>query len=126
MSSVPGRTLVTNLTPQNFGGGQISGKAKLTPTGKAGEMRAEIEIRGAGFQNQMPWAVRTGRCGEQGQEIGNPISYRMLTSAGDGTARVNTNVQVTIPDGQTHSVVVYRSQNERSVIVSCGVLSIDA
>lgn len=114
--------LVTNLTPQNYGGGQVSGHARLTPTGR-NQYRAEIEIRGAGYQNRMPWAVRTGRCNESGIERGSPLSYPLIETGPDGIGKVTRSVNISIPSGETHSLVIMKSQTERNVIVSCGVLS---
>ena len=115
--------LVTNLTPPNYGGGQVAGKIRLAPTGRTGEFRSEIEIRGAGYQNRLPWASRVGRCGEQGIELGTPLSYPVIVTGPDGIGKVAGNVSVPLTAGQTYSVVVMKGQTERDVIVSCGVLS---
>jgi hypothetical protein len=116
-------TLVATLTPTNASGNRITGRIRLVPLGAAGEYRAEIDIRGGGYQNKFPWAVRSGQCGESSQELGNPTDYRLIETAGDGMARVNTRLRLVIPEGQTHHVAILASPTNRDLVVSCGVLS---
>ena len=120
-----GRTMIATLAPQNYTGGQVSGRIRLVPTGRTGELRAEISLRGAGYQNQLPWVIRTGRCGESGQDVGNPLAYRQITTGADGAAQLNATVQVAIPEGETVHVAVLRSPTQRDQVIACGVLSYD-
>ena len=122
-TTVPGRTLVATLNPTNASGNRISGSVRLSPTDRPGELRAEIDLRGGGYQNQFPWIVRRGQCGERGEDIGTPVNYRMIETKGDGMGRLNAVVRVTIPEGQTYRVDILASPTQRDLIVSCGVLS---
>jgi hypothetical protein len=116
--------LVATLTPTNASGNRIAGRIRLAPTGNANEYRAEIDLRGGGYQNKFPWVVRTGQCGERGLELGNPTDYRLIETGGDGMARFNTTLRLAIPEGQTHHVAVLASPTNRGLVVSCGVLSV--
>jgi hypothetical protein len=119
-------TLVATLVPTNAAGNRISGRIRLVPTARVGQYRAEIDIRGGSYQNKFPWAIRTGQCGEGGQELGNPTDFRLIETAGDGMARFNTPLRLHIPEGQTHHVAVLASPTNRSLVVSCGVLSFES
>jgi hypothetical protein len=119
----PSSALIATLTPTNASGNRISGRIRLVPTGKPDEYRAEIDIRGGGYQNKFPWAVRTGQCGEPGLELGSPTDYRLIETGGDGMARLNTTLKLGIPEGQTHHVAVLAGPTNRDLVVSCGVLS---
>ena len=122
---VPGYTLVATLNPATGpGGNQISGRVRLSPTGKPGELRAEIDLRGGNYQNQFPWVVRSGQCGEPGEDIGTPVNYRLIETKGDGMARISTTVKLTIPEGRTHHVDILAGPSQRALVVSCGVLNI--
>lgn len=119
-------TLVATMIPTNAAGNRISGRIRLVPTARAGEYRAEIDIRGGSYQNKFPWAIRTGQCGEAGQELGNPTDFRLIETAADGMARFNTTLRLNIPEGPTHHVVILASPTNRSLVVSCGVLSFES
>ena len=121
---IPGYTLVATLNPTNAMGNRIAGSVRLSPTDRPGELRAEIDLRGGGYQNQFPWIVRRGQCGERGEDIGTPVNYRLIETKGDGMARLTTTVRVVIPEGQTHHVDILASPTQRDVVVSCGVLNI--
>jgi len=121
---VPGYTMVATLNPTNAMGNRISGSVRLSPAERPGELRAEIDIRGGGYQNQFPWIVRRGQCGERGEDLGTPVNYGLIETKGDGMGRLNTTVRITIPEGQTHHVDILASPAQRDLVVSCGVLSI--
>ena len=121
---IPGYTLVATLNPMNASGNRISGSVRLSPTEQPGELRAEIEIRGGNYQNQFPWVVRRGQCGERGEDLGTPVNYRLIETKADGMARLNTTLRLTIPDGQTHHVDILAGPTQRGLVVSCGVLNI--
>ena len=121
---IPGYTLVATLNPTNASGNRISGTVRLSPTNKEGELRAEIDIRGGNYQNKFPWVVRSGQCGERGEELGSPVNYRLIETKADGMARLNTTVRLTIPEGRTFHVDILAGPTQRDLVVSCGVLSI--
>jgi hypothetical protein len=121
---IPGYTLVATLNPMNASGNRVSGTVRLSPTDRAGELRAEIDIRGGGYQSQFPWVVRKGQCGERGEDLGTPVNYRLIETKADGMGRLNAVVRLTIPEGQTHHVAVLASPTQRGLVISCGVLSI--
>jgi hypothetical protein len=121
---VPG-VLVATLIPTNASGTRISGKIRLVPTGRPDEYRAALDVWGGGYQNKFPWVLRTGLCGERGQELGNPTNYRLIEMGADGAARFTAPLTLRIPEGQTHHVAILASPSNR-VIVSCGVLSFES
>ena len=120
----PMSALVATLIPTNASGNRISGRIRLTPTANANEYRVDLEIRGGGYQNKFPWAIRTGLCGERGQELGTPTNYRLIETGADGMARLNTTLRLNIPEGPTHHVAILAAPTaNRDLVVSCGVLS---
>lgn len=120
---VQGASLVATLVPNNAAGNRLVGTVRLTPTKKPGEFRAVIDIRGGNFQNRFPWMIRTGQCGEGGEDVGTPVDYRMIETRADGTARLNSTVKITLPEGRTYHVDILAGPTDRETIVSCGVLS---
>jgi len=68
--------------------------------------------------------IRSGQCGERGEELGTPVTYRLIETKGDGMARVSTMVRLTIPEGRTHHVDILAAPSQRDLVVSCGVLNI--
>jgi hypothetical protein len=117
------RPLVASLNPTNNGGNRILGTVRLTPS-RAGEYRAQVSIRnGGGVQNKYPWIVRAGQCGEMTTPpLGVEVGYRTLETLGDGTARIDAPLKISIPAG-VHHVEILRSPSDRQTVVACGVLS---
>jgi hypothetical protein len=122
-NNVPPEVLVATLAPTNASGNRIVGTVRLSPSNKPGELRALVEIRGGNFQNRFPWIVRTGQCGERGEDVGTPAGYRNIETSADGTARLNSTVKITLAEGTTYHVDILASPTERDHVVSCGVLS---
>ena len=118
-----GPSYVATLLSTTQSVNRITGKMRLVPTAKAGEMTAEVDIRGGAYQNKYGWVIRSGRCGEQGQDLGTSMSYRVIETRADGMAQVKLPVSVTIPTDRVYHVAVFASPTNRNQIVSCGVLS---
>ena len=114
--------LVATMVPTNASGNRITGKIRLVPA-RAGEYTAEMDLRGGGFSNRFGWAVRRGQCGENVQDIGTSMSYRMIETRGDGMVNAKVPLRISIPSGETHHIVIFPDATNRSQVVSCGVLS---
>ena len=102
---------------------RIYGTVRLEPTGKPNEYRAKVSVRGAPIDQQMPWEIRSGNCGENGQQVGSQAAFRTLSVRSDGTGDVNATLVLPLVDGQTYSVNVLASRTNRDRVVSCGVLT---
>lgn len=120
------RPLVATLNSVNQPQGlRITGNVKLTPT--ASGYRAEISIRDGGrSNNKYPWVIRRGSCGETtGDLLGTELSYKVLETTADGSARVIAPLNLRVPEGALYHVDVLSGSGaeQRQVVVSCGVLS---
>jgi hypothetical protein len=116
-------TLVATMIPTNASGNRIAGRIRLMPSDRIDELIADIDLRGGGYQNKYSWVVRAGQCGEQGQDLGTSMSYRLIETRGDGMAQMKIPVRIAIPEGRTHHVAIFSSPTSRNLVVSCGVLS---
>lgn len=114
---------VSRVSALGTSGTQLFGTVRLSPSGKSGEYKVAIELRGAKLGNKIPWSISTGQCGEQSStEIGNRVQYRTIEASADGTARVSSTLQVNLTDNSSYHVNFYASPTERERIVSCGPL----
>jgi hypothetical protein len=119
------RPLVATLNAVNLTGTRITGTVKLTPT--ANGYRSEVFIRDGGrSNNKYPWVIRRGACGEtSGDLLGTELSYKVLETSADGSARVMAPLALRVPEGALYHVEILSGvkPEERSLVVSCGVLS---
>ena len=121
-ASSTSEVLVATMVPTNATGNRITGKIRLVPS-RPGELTAEMDLRGANFQNRLGWAVRRGQCGENVQEIGTSMNYRLIETRGDGMVTAKIPVRITIPSEGTHHIAIFSDATNRNQVVSCGVLS---
>lgn len=112
------------MVPTNASGNRITGRILLVPTDRAGELTAEIDLRGGAYQNKHPWVVRAGQCGDVGHDVGTTMSYRLIETRGDGMAQMKVPVRITLP-ARTHHIAIFPDATNRSTVVSCGVLSVE-
>jgi hypothetical protein len=103
----------------------ITGLVRLEPTDRADQVRAAISVRGADIGAQLPWEIRQGRCGEEGNQIGPQAAYRVLSVRADGTADARVTLPITMPASGTYHVNVLLSRTSMDRPVACGVLSVD-
>lgn len=104
--AVGGPAMIATL---NAVSSRIYGTIRLEPTGKADELRAKISIRGAALNQQLPWEIRVGQCGEGGRQLGAQAAFRLISARSDGTGDLTATVPVSLSAGQTYSVNVLAS-----------------
>jgi hypothetical protein len=117
--------MVGTISPTNqSGSNRIMGTVKLTPTSSG--YRAEVAIRnGGGSQNKYPWIIRPGVCGTSiGDILGNELSYKILETSADGSARIVAPLNIVIPPAPSYHVDILRSQQDRQTIVACADLAV--
>jgi hypothetical protein len=101
----------------------VYGSLRLEPTGKPNELRAKVSVRGAPVDQQMPWEIRSGNCGENGDQLGAQAAYRTISVRSDGTGDVTATLKITLEAGKTYSVNILASRTNRDRVVACGVLN---
>jgi hypothetical protein len=116
------RTFAASLVPTNAAGNRLTGRIKLSPSGRAGELTAEVDVRGGAEQKQYGWEVRSGQCGEMGQTVGSPVAYPVIETRADGMIQFRRPVRITLSQGTTYQVVVFADNRSRDTIIACGVL----
>ena len=121
--AAPAATATPRVATLNAVDSRIYGSIRLEPTGKPNEYRAKLSVRGAPVDQQMPWEIRSGNCGENGQHVGSQAAFRTLSVRSDGTGDVNATLALPLVDGQTYSVNILASRSNRDRVVSCGVLT---
>lgn len=114
--------LVATLSP--VGSSRIAGIVSLKPGKDSTQINATIEIHGGTVDDQRPWQIRSGRCGDNATIEGAVAMYRKLSVRADGTANARQTLNIPMPDPATHSVTVSQSPNDIEVIVACGNLSV--
>jgi hypothetical protein len=117
----PAVELVATISP--VGSSRIAGFISLKPGKDSTQINATIEIRGGTIDDQRPWQIRSGRCGDNATIEGAVAMYRKLSVRADGTANIRQTLNIPMPNPATHSVTVSQSANELEVIVACGNLS---
>ncbi|MEP6834979.1 MAG: hypothetical protein ABJB74_16450 [Gemmatimonas sp.] len=116
--------LVATLSP--VGSSRIAGSVSFKPGKDSSQINATIEIRGASLDEQHPWQIRNGRCGESNPAIEGAVAmYRKLSVRADGTANIRQTLTTAMPNPATQSVTVSQSPNDIDVIVACGNLSVN-
>lgn len=101
------------------GGSSVSGTATVNAT-TPDSASASVSIAGA-KAGQYPWHVHTGKCGSEGDPIGNPAAYPLLTVQTGGQATVQTTIAFKPVAGAAYSVNVHKSPTDKAVI-ACGNL----
>jgi hypothetical protein len=120
-TDIPAVELVATLSP--VGSSRLAGFVSLKPGKDSTQISATIEIRGGAIDEQRPWQIRSGRCGDNATIEGAVAMYRKLSVRADGTANIRQTLNIPMPNPATHSVTVSQSANDLEVIVACGNLS---
>jgi len=114
--------LVATLAPANS---RMTGDASVKPGGKG--MRVKVSIRNASSQtDDLPWQIRKGSCGENGDVIGAQAAYRVMQVRADQTADVNVNLPFVLDEGEKYSVLVLASRTDMDRMIACGNLTLAA
>jgi hypothetical protein len=121
-SAAASRTYRANITSTGATSSRISGTITLTPI-DASTYSVAMEIRGAPTNRQLPWAIRPGSCGDvtPNSDIGSRSAYSPIQTRADGQANINTRLRIELPAQSLH-VDIMQSQQQRDIIVGCGVL----
>lgn len=109
---------VAKLDP--VGGSNVSGSSTVTAI-SPDSATARITIIGAAG-GQYPWHVHAGKCGSEGNPLGNPMAYPVLSVQTGKEASAAATIGFKPAAGQSYSVNVHRSMTDKSVI-ACGNLS---
>jgi hypothetical protein len=91
--------------------------------GERGQTRAHVEISNAVPGGQHPWHVHRGQCGSDQGILGPADSYKPLRVDGNGRAREEAVLPVTLPRTGSFFINVHASARNLSTIVACGNLA---
>lgn len=126
--SAQGGTPATSAAPPmiatlNAVDSRIYGSIRVESGEKPNELRAKISVRGSTADQQLPWEIRAGTCGEKGQQLGPQAAFRTISIRSDGTGDVTAILPITLVADQRYSVNVLASRTNRGRVVACGVLT---
>lgn len=115
----------TVLKPSS--GSSITGTAEVEGEDKDKDKttEAEISIKGATAGAELPWHVHQGKCGSNGDIVGNPSAYPILKVKDNGEAKAEAKLDIPVPTTGEYHVNVHKSVAEEETIVACGDLSRD-
>jgi hypothetical protein len=116
---------VAHLEPERMGSSftGVFGVVHLGPGAKAGNSHAEVSLLGAPIGAELPWIIRSGRCGDvDARDLGLTASYRWLDVRGDGTASLKVELPALVIEGDSH-VDVLAGPGRTHDIVACGELA---
>ena len=103
-------------------GGGISGEVSVSPTGREGEFRAALTVRGSNAGEQHPWHVHTGRCDAEGPPVGSILAYPILQIRGDGNVDLTQTIRERLVPGTSYYADIHRSRSNMDIIIACADL----
>jgi hypothetical protein len=99
---------------------EIQGGAWMAADGN--RTHARIDVSNASPGGEHPWHVHRGRCGSNGQVLGNANDYPLLKIDGDGKASKEAHLDLMLPTYGDYSVNVHASRSNMETIVACSNL----
>lgn len=100
---------------------QMQGTATMGSTADGAGTIVTIDLANAAPGGEHPWEVRSGRCGAtSGAVFGSSDAYERLEVASDGHAEASATIPQRTPERGDHSVIIYASETNRSMVVACG------
>lgn len=107
----------------------LVGAVRVTGTGWLGAdqdpsmSRAGITITGAFAGAEHPWHVHVGRCGSNGEIVGDVSAYRTLKVGGSGRAESTALVALPFPRSGEYYINVHASPANLATVIACGNLA---
>lgn len=110
------------FTPAELAGAmQVRGNATWSRDGDAS--RVTLGISNATPGGSHPWYVRYGRCGENGQIVGDASAYKPLQVDNNGNASATARLSMGLPAGGNYYLTVHALATNLATIISCGNLA---
>ena len=85
-----------------------------------GKTSVRVSIENATPGSTYMWNVREGKCGTNGQVVGNNSVHTTLTVGNDGKAGSTVTLDARLDEAKDYSVAVYA--NDMTTVVACGDL----
>jgi len=102
----------------------VFGEIRVSPGRKPGTSHIELNITGAPVGAELPWIIRTGRCGAVNPvDVGYPESYRTIEARGDGTASLEYDLPAVLSTTEDHQIDIFAGIMQRNSIVACGLFA---
>ncbi len=99
---------------------QGQGRAWATSVDEGRRVRVDVELANMVPGGQHPWIIRTGQCGQSGNEMLRVIDGNILKIGDDGKARADFTMDSPFQTTGAYQILVVAAADNTDRIVACG------